>query len=312
MIKRTIEISSNPAHLMTRHGQLILRRDGETVGQIPCEDLGVVVVDHPSTTYSHAALTSLLDAKATVILCGPDHLPKGLFLPLAENSQVVQRINAQIAASRPLKKRLWTQIIVAKIRAQADNLVDDSSEQRRLLQFAREVKSGDSTNREAQASKVYWSAWLTNADGESGESLFRRRREGDSPNSLLNYGYAIVRAAVARAIISAGLLPAIGLHHTNRANAFCLADDLIEPLRPMVDETVRSLYWSGQTQIDRETKQALLELLTVEMQAGGQSGPLMVGLHRYAASLVRCFQGDSDQLEIPTPCNSTATAVCGS
>ncbi len=302
MIKRTIEISAEPAHLRTRHGQLVLERDGILVGSVPCEDLGMVVVDHPATTYSHAALTALLEHQAVVVICGRTHLPQGLLLPLAEHTEVVWRIDAQISASRPLKKRLWKQLVETKIREQAANL-PPGPEQRKLLAFAREVKSGDSTNREAQAAKVYWRAWLTGTNTTQGDILFRRNREGESPNSLLNYGYSVVRAALARSLVAAGLLPAVGIHHSNRSNAFCLADDLLEPLRPIVEQRVRDLYWAGHTDLDRQTKAALLELLCTEVStAAKQNGPLMVALHRYAASLVRCYQREQRELEIPVRC----------
>ncbi|MCH7988225.1 MAG: type II CRISPR-associated endonuclease Cas1, partial [Planctomycetes bacterium] len=186
---------SAPAHLTTQHRQLLLKRDGEIVGSIPCEDLGMVVVDHPGTTYSHAALTSLLDSGAALVVCGRDHLPKGMLLPFADHSQVVWRLDEQISASAPLKKRLWKQVVQAKILAQAENLKQDSPPWRKLQQFARDVRSGDTSNREAQAAKVYWSAWLVNPDVETDEAelSFRRHPDGGCPNSLLNYGYAIMR-----------------------------------------------------------------------------------------------------------------------
>ena len=313
MIKRTLEISGQAAHLTIRYDQLVLKRDGQTVGSIPCEDLGLVVVDHPGTTYSHSALTALLDSNAALVVCGRDHLPCGMLLPLAHHSQVVWRIDEQISAGKPLKKRLWKQLVQAKIREQAANLAEGSPPRRKLLQFAREVRSGDPTNREAQAAKVYWSAWLVNVDcpDEGQETPFRRARDGQTPNALLNYGYAILRAGVARALVAAGLLPALGIKHSNRSNAFCLADDLLEPLRAIVDERVRELYFAGQTELDRDTKQALLELLTIPVSGGGQTGPLMVALHRLAASLVHCYQGTERELEIPRRCKSADTVACG-
>jgi CRISPR-associated protein Cas1 len=314
MIKRTIEVSSAPAHLAVRNRQLLLRRDGQVVASIPCEDLGVVVVDHPQASYTHAALCELLQAQAVLVVCGPDHLPQGLLLPLADHSQVVWRLREQLTASRPLKKRLWKQIVRAKIRAQAANLDPRSAPYRRLQALFREVRSGDSTNREAQAARVYWNAWLVNPDHEppEAEQIFRRDPDGLPPNALLNYGYAILRAAVARAIVAAGLLPALGLQHTQRGNPFCLADDLLEPLRPLVDARVRALYWAGQTAVDRDTKAALLELLTLPVRTADERGPLMVALHRYVASLVKCYQRVQNRLEIPVRCSSVDTAACGS
>ncbi len=314
MIKRTIEVSREPAHLCVRLNQLTLTRGDLTIRSIPCEDIGVVVVDHPQATYSHAALATLAQADATLVVCGKDHLPVAVMLPLADHTQVVWRAREQIAASKPLCKRLWQQLVQAKIRAQADNLAAGSSARRRLLQLAGEVRSGDPTNVEAQAAKVYWSAWLVQApeDGRTDLGSFRRDPDGVGANALLNYGYAVMRAAVARALVAAGLLPSLGLHHSHRANAFCLADDLLEPLRPLVDERMRELLMAGQNDLDQPTKAALLELLAAPMETEQGSGPLLVTLHRFAASLVQCFQGTSRRLDIPRTCASTDTDACGS
>jgi CRISPR-associated protein Cas1 len=205
----------------------------------------------------------------------------------------VWRVRDQIALAGPLRKQLWKQIVQAKIRAQAANLAAGPA-RTRLLELARTVKSGDPTNHEAQASRVYWSAFF--------ESIaFRRDRHGDGPNPLLNYGYAVLRAAIARAIVAAGLLPSLGIKHSNRANAFCLADDLIEPLRPLVDARVKRLLADGRTELDQPTKAALLELLTAETQVGDAAGPLMVNLHRMVASLVKCLQGKAKAIDFPEP-----------
>ena len=294
MIKRTIEISREPAHLAVRLGQLVLKRDGEVVGQIPCEDVGVVLVDHPQTTYTHTALAQLAECDATVVLCGRNHLPVAVVLPLADHSQIVWRLDEQLSAKRPLKKQLWRQIVRAKIRRQADNLVAESPPRRRLLQLAREVKSGDPKNVEAQAARVYWGHWLA-------EEEFRRNPDLPGLNAFLNYGYAVMRAAVARALVAAGLLPALGLHHRNRSNAFCLADDLVEPLRPMVDDRVRNMREQGYEELTQEAKAELLQLLADRVRVGKETGPLMVSIHRMVASLTRCYRGEAKRLEIPRP-----------
>jgi len=304
MIKHTVEISSSAVHLATDHRQLRLKRDGQIVGSMPCEDVGVVLVDHPGTTYTHNALTALVDSQAVVVLCGRDHLPCGLLMPLGDHSEVVSRLRDQLGASEPLKKRLWKQLVMAKIRGQAANLPPDSVSRRRLLVFADEVRSGDPTNREAQASRVYWKSWLTESEGNDFqvEIAFRRDREGAWPNALLNYGYAVVRAAVARSLVAAGLHPSLGLHHSNRSNAFCLADDLVEPLRPIVDRRVRELFLSGAGALDQSTKAELLDLLSDRVRMSDAEGPLMVALHRMAASLVACYRREAKNLEIPRPC----------
>lgn len=313
MIKRTIEISREPAHLSLRLGQLVLEREHEPVSTIPCEDLGMVVVDHPQVSYTHSALAALVEHDAVVVVCGKNHLPAGLLLPMTDHSEVVWRLHDQIAVSKPLRKQLWRQIVQAKIRAQANNLTTGTPARTRLLELARTVRSGDVTNHEAQAARAYWSAWLTD-DAKTSEVLktsevsqqtrqsspFRRDANGeDEINGLLNYGYSILRAAVARAIVMAGLHPAFGLQHCNRSNLFCLADDLLEPLRPLVDARVRELVRLSQTELSPITKAALLQLLTQEATTGGEAGPLMVTLHRYVASLVKCYSGEGEQLEIP-------------
>ncbi|MGE3410467.1 MAG: CRISPR-associated endonuclease Cas1 [Pirellulales bacterium] len=322
MIKRTIEISRERAHLTVRLDQLVLERDGQVVGSIPCEDIGVVMVDHQGTTYTHAALARLAQQDATVVVCGRDHLPAGILLPLADHSQVVWRIRDQIDVAKPVRKQLWRQIVQAKIRAQACNLSPGPA-RTRLLNMVREVRSGDVENHEAQAARLYWQAWsdepafrraseirqeaMDENDDDPDEPkprrdtapAFRRDRDGAPPNNLLNYGYAVLRAAVARALVAAGLLPAIGLHHSNRSNAFCLADDLMEPLRPLVDHAVRQLVRAGRLELDQPAKAELLKVLTVEVQCGELSGPLLVSLHRLTAGLVRCYRGESQKLEIP-------------
>ncbi len=295
MIKRTIEISREPAYLSVRLNQLQIRRDGNLVSSIPCEDVGVVIVDHPQTTYSHGALASLAESDAALVICGRDHLPCAVLLPLADHSQVVWRIHEQLEAKLTVRKRIWRQLIKAKIRCQAALLADPSPARSKLLALADNVKSGDVTNVEAHAARVYWGHWMPDQE-------FRRDQDGQGINALLNYGYAILRAALARAIVGAGMHPAIGLNHRHRANAFCLADDLIEPLRPIVDDRVREMVCVGYESITSEAKGELLKLLAENVCFAKETGPLMVNLHRYVASLSKCMRGESKKLEIPYPC----------
>lgn len=304
VIKRTIEISEQAAHLAVRQRQLLLKRDGKIVASFPCEDVGMLLVDHPAVTYSHRALTELVENGAAVLFCGADHLPAGILLPLANHSQVVWRVDEQLAAAKPLKKQLWKQLVQAKIRGQAGNLPGDCPAREKLLKLAGSVRSGDTSNVEAWAAKVYWQHWLPGGP-------FRRDTNGRGLNALLNYGYAVMRAAVARALVAAGLLPVLGLHHSNRSNAFCLADDLMEPLRPLVDAKVRWLDEHEWREVSRPTKAHLLRMLGESVETAGQSGPLMVALHHMAASLVHCYQGESRKLEIPRPCKSADTVACG-
>ena len=305
MIKRTIEVSREPAHLTVRQEQLLLQHGEETVGSVPCEDIGVVVVDQPRTTYSHAALTGLARSDAVLIVCGNDHLPAAILLPLANHSQVVWRVAEQVAVGKPLRKQLWRQIVLAKVRAQAANLPENCPARHKIIELSRRVRSGDPANVEAQAARVYWQNWLP-------EETFHRNIDAPGANALLNYGYAIIRAAMARALVSAGFFPALGLFHCNRSNAFCLADDLMEPLRPLVDRRVRDLHWQGHLDLKPETKAGLLGLLADPVWLGHERGPLMVNVHRMVASLVRCYQGQANRLEIPRACSSADTDACGS
>lgn len=303
MIKRTIEISQQPVHLTVENEQLLLlRRDDERslLSSVPCEDLGMLLVEEQGVTYSHAALTTLLRHGAALVVCGRDHLPAGMLMPFADHTEVVTRLHLQLEAHRPLRKQLWRQIVRAKIRAQAANLPPGTAARTRLLELARNVRSGDPENAESQAAQAYWRAWL---DGVAAAELdlgpFRRDADRPGINALLNYGYAVLRAAMARALVAAGLQPALGLHHRNRSNPFCLADDLMEPLRPLVDARVRELLRTGETELRPLAKRGLLELLTAPLQVGELCGPLMVALHRYTASFVRCLAGESRVLEVP-------------
>ena len=309
MIKRTLEISREPAHLAVRNEQLIIQskigpggRDGQIVGSVPCEDIGLVMVDHPQTTYTHSALTQLAESDAAVVLCGHDHLPVAMLLPLADHTQVVWRLRDQLGVSKPLQKQLWSQLVIAKVEAQARNLAVESGPRKKLFALAKEVRSGDPMNIEAQAAKIYWAHWLSEATpAELDSEPFRRDPALSGLNGFLNYGYAVLRASVARAIVAGGLHPSLGIHHCNRSNAFCLADDLIEPFRPLVDDCVREMARQGYDELKQPAKAELLGILTQPMQLGEQTGPLMVMLHRLVASLVRCYSGESKKLEIPIP-----------
>ncbi|HOK65867.1 MAG TPA: type II CRISPR-associated endonuclease Cas1 [Anaerohalosphaeraceae bacterium] len=295
MIKRIIEISTAGTYLSVHLGQLLIRQDGQLKGQIPCEDIGVLLIDHPAVTCTHSVLTVLLEQGAAVITCNGKHLPAGLLLPLESNSVQAERFREQIAAGESLKKRLWKQIVQAKIAHQARLVRSDPQTRRALMALRRRVRSGDPDNIEAQASARFWPAFLQ-------DPSFRRHRQGPPPNSLLNYGYIVLRAAVARALCSAGLLPTLGIHHRNRYNAFALADDLIEPFRGFVEEKVRELYAQSNPsdgELTKETKAALLEVLYRPVVVAGFKGPLMVALHRTAASLARCFAGQQKTLDLP-------------
>lgn len=319
MIKRTIEISREAMHLSVRDEQLLLLRKLEEelrprlparpvnlAASIPCEDLGVVMVDSRETTYSHHALAKLAEHGAALVVCGRDHHPIGMFLPISGNTHLLARLDAQLNASKPTLKRLWASIVAAKVEAQAAALPPFAQFDRvrgRISALSQRVRSGDPENIEAQAAGLYWPEVFREC-GAVGQPFRRRPGEpaAEPPNDQLDYGYAAVRAAVARALVSAGLLPALGIKHRGRSNPFCLADDLMEPLRPLVDRRVRYLCERGEIGLDRAAKAELLGVLTEEVVCGGLKGPLLVTVSRYIASFVDALEaGDPGRLVVPRP-----------
>jgi len=287
MIKRTIEVSSRGILLRSRDRQLVIARDEDILSRVPFDDLGVLVLSGPGAQVSTGVLRSAVAAGAAVVICGDSFLPEGLLLPLASNSLHAARLRWQVGASKPLRKQLWAAVVRAKLRNQADLLPDGSAAQRSVERIAGGVRSGDSRNAEAQAGRVYWGNLF---DGYAIADGFRRRRDGPAPNGLLNYGYAIVRAAVARALCVVGLHPALGIHHSNRTNPFCLADDLIEPFRPVVDAAVVELVASDELEVTKDSKRRLLEVLTDPVELDGERSPLQVAAERTARSLASCLE----------------------
>jgi CRISPR-associated protein Cas1 len=294
MIKKIIEISQQRTTLSIKYGQLIIKQDGKETSSIPCEDIGVLLVDNQATNYTHSVFTELLKCGAAVVLCDSNHLPSGMLLPIEANTIQTERYAKQITVKEPVKKKLWQQIVRAKIKHQAKLIRDDTQTHKALTALLSQVRSGDPDNIEAQASRKFWQAYIQGIE-------FRRDAEGKPPNNLLNYGYMVMRAAVARAICSAGLLPSVGLHHRNKYNAFCLADDLVEPFRGFVEAKVKEIVQSGEDyeELTQAIKAKLLEILYEEVEIADYKGPLMVGLHRTAASLVRCFCGEQKEIELP-------------
>jgi CRISP-associated protein Cas1 len=312
MIKRIVEVSRAGTHLSITLGQLIVRQNKEEVGRIPCEDIGVLLVWHTGVSYTHAVFTELLKHGAAIILCDGHYLPSGMMLPLESNTVQTERFRAQIEAKEPVKKQLWRQLIRAKIAHQADVVKEDEQASKFLRGMRDKVRSGDPDNIEAQASKRFWAAFMPTPTSLRLEGAtpplqieFRRETEGGMPpNNFLNYGYMVMRAAVARAICSAGLLPTLGIHHRNKYNAFCLADDVLEPFRGFVEKKVRAIVQevndlSELQELTPARKEKLLEVLYEPVEIAGFTGPLMVGLHRTAASLQRCLAGEQKEIELP-------------
>ncbi len=294
MIKRTVEISTDGYFLCVKNDQLVLLRDRQVVSTIPCEDIGLLIIDSKATTYTHDALVRVAERGALVVLCGKDHHPAAMVLPTVANETQTQRVRLQAAATLPRRKQMWRQIVQAKIRRQAAVLAEDHPAHKALLALVSKVRSGDPTNVEARASRLYWPALF-------GDPTFRRKRQGLPPNNLLNYGYMALRAATARALCGAGFHPGLGLSHHNKYNPFCLADDIMEPFRPLVDARVAGLWRDGQKELDADVKRALLELLAEPVTVADLTGPLMVALHRTAGSVVKCLAGQAAQLALPVP-----------
>ncbi|HHT9126825.1 MAG TPA: type II CRISPR-associated endonuclease Cas1 [Candidatus Brocadiia bacterium] len=341
MIKRTIEIS-NPARLSLKNQQMVVEREGFEPETVPIEDMGVLILNHPAISYTQGLLIACSENNVAMILCDRKHLPCAIVLPLESNNLHTRTIAEQIKITEPTRKRLWQVIIQAKIRAQAQVLQLATGDNRPLPAYAKKVRSGDPENIEAQAAYIYWLKLFGHT--------FRRDPNGSGINSLLNYGYAVMRSAVARAIVSTGLHPSLGLHHHNQYNSFCLADDLIEPLRPVVDlkvymlcktpmvnptppstfsplergdggvftingklvYTLRKSTSNGQdaTELTTGIKRSLLEILSQTCIVSGRSLPLMTALHYYASSVREAICGEEKQVEIPVMPEAPSRGGC--
>ena len=312
MIKKTLYFG-NPAYLSLRMGQMVIKlpeveTDSNLPDQIkkqaeitkPIEDIGVVVLDNRRITITQGLLESLLENNCAVITCDSHSLPVGLMLPLYGNSTQNERFRDQLDASQPLKKQLWQQTIKMKISNQAAALATCTGKNSpTMLRWADDVRSGDPDNVEGRAAAYYWKNLFAGIDGLED---FTRSREGEAPNNLLNYGYAILRAIVARALVSSGMLPTLGIHHHNRYNAYCLADDIMEPYRPYVDELVYSIVKDkgiNNLDLSKEIKAQLLSIPTLDVVIGGKRSPLMVAVTQTTASLYNCFTGELRRIAYP-------------
>ncbi len=297
MIKKTLYFG-NPSYLKLKDKQLSIEStvEGESkLAHIPVEDIGIMIIDHPQITITSGLLQALQENNVGLITCDYRHMPQSLLLPIEGNSIQQERYDNQLAASEPLKKQLWAQTIVQKIKNQADALYQLGLPSEYLLPLQKNVKSGDSENCEATAAAYYWRTLFKHIPN------FVRHREGPPPNPFLNYGYAILRATMARSIVAAGLLPTLGIFHKNRYNAFCLADDLMEPYRPYVDLIVHQMVkeFGLITEIEKEHKAILLKIPAIDVVMEGEKSPLMLATQRTAVSLVKCFEGTQRKLVYP-------------
>ncbi len=305
MIKKTLYFG-NPIYLSLRNSQLVLKTPDadkleesfkrEAERTIPIEDIGVVVLDNRRITITTGAMEALLDNNCAIITCNSTNLPVGLMLPLSGNTTQSERFRNQIDASLPLKKQLWQQTVRQKILNQATVLNKNTGAIVKNMQvWANEVKSGDPDNFEARAATYYWRNLFPTLPN------FVRGREGEPPNNLLNYGYAILRACVARGLVGSGLLPTLGIHHHNRYNAYCLADDIMEPYRPFVDDLVINIMqqYPDYSELTLSIKAALLTIPSLDVMLDGKRSPLMIAVGQTTASLAKCFNGELRKISYP-------------
>ncbi len=295
MIKRTL-FFGNPAYLSTKNEQILISypdKEQETK-TVPIEDIGVIVLENQQITITNGLLEKLINNNVAVINCDKTHMPIGLLMPLNGHTEQSERFKNQINASAPLKKNLWQQTIAAKITNQAGLLKEKSIPCRKMEIWAKEVTSGDALNHESRAAVFYWANLF-------GTSDFNRNPEGKAPNNLLNYGYAILRGITARAIVSSGMLPTMGIFHRNKYNAYCLADDIMEPYRPYVDLIVTHII-ETEDNIDEltiEIKKQLLDIASIDVVIDGKNSPLMVAMSRTTNSLYDCFEGTARKILYP-------------
>ena len=293
MIKQTLMLTS-PVALSLKYGQLVVKslEEENKCMTRPIEDIGFVIIDNPMITITVPLLNELSNNNVAVIFCNNKQMPHSMLMPLEGNATLQESYQYQIEASAPLKKQIWKQLIEAKIKNQSSLLDRVGKKGDMLKPFYSNVKSGDSDNREGAAARVYWTQLF--------EDGFKREREGDTPNQFLNYGYTVLRAAVARSLVGSGLYPAFGIFHRNRYNAFPLADDVMEPYRPFVDEVVYSLYCKNdEIELDKQTKASILRVLFADVKIGRVTRPLEVALSTTTASLVKVLKGNAQKLNLP-------------
>ena len=292
MIKRIVDISRH-SFLYTRLNQLHIEQNGELISKIPVEDIGVLLLSHPNTSITQAIINKCLEFNVAVVFCNQKHIPTGLLLPLSDGHSLHSKIvNKQANANKIIKKRLWQRIVIEKIKNQSKTLSKLNLPETKVLALAKKVQSNDKLNHEAQAAKLYWKIMF---NGE-----FRRDPDLDDLNSLFNYGYAVIRAVVARAIACSGLHPALGIFHKNQYNAYCLADDLMEPFRPWIDYLVYSYYLDYNSfEINQEFKKYILQCLESKVSFDNKKSPLFVAISLYVSSFKDALFDSNSSLIFP-------------
>jgi CRISPR-associated protein Cas1 len=293
MLKRTL-FFSNPYHISTKNQQLVLYdKDKDEKQTVPIEDIGFIVFEHPQITFTMSVLQLLSENNTAVIFCDNNYMPSSMLFNFETNNVQAKIFREQIETGVALKNNLWQQTIRHKIKNQAMLLKKLGKKYQDILNLKKQVKSGDNGNIEGYASRIYWTQLMG--------GKFRRDRFGHVPNNLLNYGYIILRSGVARALSGSGLLPTLGIFHRNKYNAFALADDIMEPYRPFVDELVYHIMeeYEDCSELNTELKTRLLQILTVDVVFEKIKRPLMVGLSQTTASLVKCYLKEKRKIEFP-------------
>lgn len=296
MIKRTLYFT-NPAYLSTKNEQIIITYPNkeQEAKSVAIEDVGIVILENQQITITNVLLEKLINYNVALINCDQYHLPIGLLLPLNGHTEQSERFKNQINASNPLKKNLWQQTIISKISNQAGLLKEKGIPARNMELWAKKVTSGDSLNHESRAAVYYWQNLIK-------INNFTRGQNGIPPNNLLNYGYSILRSIAARAIVSSGMLPTFGIFHHNKYNAYCLADDIMEPYRPYVDLIVCSIMETEENidELTIDIKKQLLTIASIDVKIDGKKSPLMVAMSRTTNSLNQCFEGCARKILFPT------------
>ena len=291
MIGRVIEIASEGCHLARKRGLMTVSLKGDEKGRVPLDDIGVLLCNARGLSYSNDLMTELAHRGVVVVLCGSNHLPVAWLWPLEGHHIQTLRMHRQLESSQPLRKRLWQSLVKAKITQQSNTLALLGKLDGGLMLLARRVKSGDPDNVESQAARRYWPLMFGGA--------FRRERFGPMPNPFLNYGYTVLRAAVARAIVAAGLHPSLGVHHHNRNDSMCLADDLMEPFRPLVDYATFKLIEEGCDEMTPDAKRILVGTLAMDMATERGTTPVDTCIERAAQSLAQSFESGKASLILP-------------
>lgn len=299
---RIVDIATDGQHLSAHRGFLRVERDGQETGRVPLDDVHAVIVHAHGVTWSGTLVARLAERGAPIVFCGTNHSPVAVTLPLEGHHAQAARMRAQLAASKPLTKQLWRRIVSAKILMQGSLLAARGAEGAEAFSFiARRVSSGDKENLEAQAARRYWPLLMGRE--------FRRDRDAPGANALLNYGYAVMRATCARAVVAAGLHPTVGIQHSNRGNAFALADDLVEPFRPLVDGVVESLMRAGVEVLDPQVKRRFARLIAFDLRVAGEASPVSAAAQRLARSLARSFATGRPDLALFEPPNPVEWAA---